>query len=150
MGDVPAGGATVAVPVPMVGRGVGALEVSGREVGEPTACGVGGSLGMLLASTTGSEGGVTRGSEGMAPGMAGVPVGVFKLSKPGTRVSSGFLASAKCRRYRRIQSQSQRNCRMGEGRAAYLIRADLWPLRLRGLPLGTGPRSRSSGGSSTP
>lgn len=95
-GGVPGGGATVAVPVPIGGRGVGAFEVSGKGAA-PASLGEGGSLGMSLDSMTGC-GVVAMGSEGIEL-VAVMSVGVFRLWVPGTTVSSIFLASANCRRY---------------------------------------------------
>ena len=87
LGGVPAGGATVAVPVPTGGTGVG--RVVGLLATEPTSSGFGGNLGMFPGSTTGS-------GEFVLIVGGGTFAAAFELCVPGRTVSSGFLPSAYC------------------------------------------------------
>jgi hypothetical protein len=87
------GGATDAVPVPVGGRAVGGVDVSGVELAAST--GVGGVFGTSWA-TFGGVGLSPAAGELRRVGGGGTSDGLLVVCDPGNMCSSGFLASAKC------------------------------------------------------
>lgn len=81
----------VAVPVPRGGTGVGA----GPDVAAAGLVSAGGG-GGVLGTFSGSAPVVSDGLRGERFGGGGALAGASWLAVPGTRVSSGFLPSAKC------------------------------------------------------